>query len=139
MSRELKTRMDALDREFDGSIESLVQVYPMYKLNPDFETYASSYADSNGRLSSVSAGFHQVQSQARNKITTLNTSIQSLDRKIKDLTEENGRLGARSKELVGAKQSSVGQAASYQSVYRQHIFSAAAMVGAVAVMVAKMF
>ena len=139
MSRELTTKMEALDREFNGSIESLVSIYPMYKLNPESRTYSSSYADSNGRLSSVSAGFHSLQAQARNKITTLNSSIQSLDRRIRDLTEENSRLKERSYELVGAKQSSTGQAAAYQSLYRQHIFSAAALVGTGAVMVAKMF
>ena len=139
MSRELQGRMTDLDRQFRGSIASLVEIYPRYKLSPNMQTYSTRYTRDMGQLNAVSAGFHSLQNSARQKITALNASIQQLDRQIEDLTEENVVLGDRSQALVGAKESSVGQAAGYRSVYRQHIFSAAAMVACGGIMVAKMF
>jgi hypothetical protein len=139
MSRELHDKMARLDRQFNGSIASLVEIYPQYKLTPGFQTYSTRYSQDDGTLTSVSADFHSLQQNARKRITTLNTTIQSLDRQIEDLVEENGRLGGRSRKLVGAKQSSIGQATTYRSVYRHHIFSAAALVAAGGIMVARMF
>lgn len=139
MSRELHDSMTQLDRRFNGSIASLVEIYPQYKLNPGTQTYNTRYSQDNGELTSVSADFHSLQEKARRKITTLNSAIQRLDRQIEDLMEENGRLGGRSRKLVGAKQSSIGQASAYRSVYRHHIFSAAALVTVGGIMVAKMF
>ena len=137
-SRALTSRMNELDQMFDNSLESLVAVYPRYKTNPSFSSYAKPYETSKRSLESVSSEFHTIQGGVRDRIAVLNRSISGMDREIDDLTEENSTLAKRNRTLVGAKNASVGQVESYVSVYRHHVFSIAALVGTGAILVAKM-
>ena len=135
----MRSKVQTLNKEFSGHLESLNRVYPMYKLNPDSSVYKKSFLTAQANIEKANGGLHSIQMQARDKIATLNRSIKMMDNQIDDLTNTNKKLNKRNITLTDARESAVAQAQNYTSIYRFHIFSAAALFGAGAAMVAKMF
>ena len=54
------------------------------------------------------------------------------------LTTKNTKLGKRNTTLTDAKATAIEQTDNYNSIYRSHIFSIAALIGTGAIMATKM-
>ena len=132
---EREDKMQALKKQFSAALDDLVAIYPRYKINPGFSSYATSYADAKGRLDDVESALTSLRHQAQDSTSEAASHIEEVDRRIIKLTEENKRLRARNGVLVGAKNASIGQAESYRDDYRNNVFTLLALMAASTVVV----
>ena len=124
---EYEDKVHELKGRFKTALDNLMTVYPRYKINPGFPSYARSYAEAKGELDHVESELTSLRYNAQDSTNDMANHIEKVDSKIIRLTEENKKLGARNDVLVGAKNASVGQMESYRDDYRNNVFTLLAL------------
>ena len=120
---DYEERLHDLKSQFKSALDSFLVIYPRYKINPGFPSYSKAYAEAKGKLDEIKSKLNDLRYDAQHSTSDLADHIETVDRRIAELTQENEKLRARNDILVGAKNASVGQMESYRDDYRNNVFS----------------
>ena len=131
---DLKTRLQALDSKFAASIESLASMYPKYKMNPDFSTYAQAYSADMGAIDSVHQEYAAMRERIRIDLDNMQKKLRNINVAISDTSAAKKDMDRRKNALVGAEQSAEGQSAFFDAKYRSKLWTIAALVAGSAFM-----
>ena len=125
---DLKTRLQALDSKFAASIESLASMYPQYKMNPDFSTYARTYSADMGAIDSVHQEYAAMRERIRTELDNMQSKLKNINIAISDTSVAKKDMDVRKNSLVGAEQSAQGQSAFFDAKYRSKLWTIAGLV-----------
>ena len=112
-----------LNDQFFLTLDEYTAMYPLYKLNPDYEEYQSIYETDKGNMQTNKSDIFLLQNNLEKDIVTQDNNLIMINNQIKKLEKENKKLKKEFNSLGSQDKAALGAAQEYQLLYNENLGS----------------
>ena len=105
---DYKKKINNLNNRFFLILENYKKIYPMFKLNPNYDQYSTSMATSQGNLTTLQHNLFMTKNSLEKNIGKNNNNIVEADKTINKLIVKNNKLKGNVGNLRDSAQSAKG-------------------------------
>jgi hypothetical protein len=115
-----------LNKDFELILNEYVQIYPTYKMNPEYSEYENLYAQAKQKLNKNKSDFFTLKTElnkiaqedkTQEKSTASDVIISKYDKDIEKIKYKNGILKGRLNSLKNNNNAAVGMKNQYKNIY----------------------